>query len=178
MKLLILRGTDTERAAEAGGPLAEQPGILEQLKAGVVAAVALDGKIVAYWPIWVAVHAEPLWVAPEHRSPQVIRGVIQALQQALAEEQVPSAFAIIGHADQAVSLPPALKLGFERVQGDLYYVNREQFGGARDGSSSDAGDQSGSGVLRQPQRQEAVPAESAEARHDDDGPPRLSEGPL
>jgi hypothetical protein len=168
MQARVLRGEDIARVQEAGGPLAEHPEVLEHLKAGTVAAIEDEtGRIVAYWPLWVGIHAEPLWVTEAARTPKVIRLLIQTLQQAMAEEGIPTVFAVIGHGDLATSLPPALKLGFERVPGDLFFVRAEGFGHGGSGSS---GDLSGLELLRQPEREEGPTAGGS----DDDGPPGFS----
>ena len=172
MRACVLRGEDIARVREAGGPLDEHPEVLDQLKTGVVAAVEDDeGRIVAYWPIWVGIHAEPLWVTQAARTPKVIRCLIQTLQQALAEEAIPTAFAVIGHGDLATSLPPALKLGFQRVPGDLYFVQAEGFG--QHGGSSNPSDLPRVELLCRTERTQTGEGLTTAVGSDDDCPPGL-----
>lgn len=148
---VVLRGEAVARVREAGGPLADAPEVLEALKSVAVVAVERNGQIVAYWPLWLAVHAEPLWTHPDARGAGTIRCLVQTLRETLEAEGVPSAFAIIGYGDQAGSLPPALRLGFQRVLGDLYHLDLRARGEESDhGRSRDAGDQSGNAALCEP----------------------------
>lgn len=114
-----------ERIREAGGPLAEVPD-LSNMQRALVAAVEVDGTIVAYWPVWRAVHAEPVWVAEAYRkSPVVIKALLAELEKALDEMGDPVAFAIIGETDILTSGRYAMRLGFERVPGDLFFLMRQ-----------------------------------------------------
>src|SRR5687768_3173217 len=78
----VLPDEEVQKAIEAGGPLAElkvAPDKLKQMSVGVVEA---DGVIVAYWVVWFALHAEPLWVKPEfRRHPAVIKHVVQVMRE-------------------------------------------------------------------------------------------------
>jgi hypothetical protein len=117
-----------ERIKEAGGPLAEVD--TSNMHRASIAAVEVDGKLVAYWPVWRAIHAEPLWVSEEWRhSPAVIRALLRELETALdplmAETGEHIAFAIIGDADILRSGRYAMRLGFERVPGDLFFLIRQ-----------------------------------------------------
>lgn len=115
---------DVERIREAGGPLAEVD--LSHMHQALIAAVEVDGKLVAYWPVWRAVHAEPLWVTEEARkSPAVIRGILDQVEAAMTEMGDPLIFAVIGDQDILTSGRYAMRLGFERVPGDLFVLYRK-----------------------------------------------------
>lgn len=120
---IVLAGEALARVREAGGPLADHPEWLESLRLNDIPGVEVDGRVVAYWPVWLAVHAEPLWVDPAHRTPGTIRVLVETLFQHLRDAGVGSAFVVLGHADQQVTLSAALRLGFQRVPGDLYVVD-------------------------------------------------------
>ena len=115
------------RLPEAGGPLSEVD--TSHMHRANIAAVEVDGRLVAYWPVWRAIHAEPLWVAEDWRnSPAVIRALLRELEHALdpllQETGESVAFAIIGDADILASGRYAMRLGFQRVPGDLFYLMR------------------------------------------------------
>lgn len=79
------------------------------------------GQIVAYWPIFNAVHMEPLWIDPAHRGDGVIgRALIEGAVEALKGAHVGYAFAIIGDQDQPANGQMAERLGFDKVPGTLY----------------------------------------------------------
>lgn len=116
------------RIQEAGGPLAEVD--TSNMHKANIAAVEVDGQLVAYWPVWRAIHAEPLWVAEAYRHhPGVIRALLRELEKALdplmQETGEHIAFAIIGDADVLASGRYAMRLGFERVPGDLFFLIRQ-----------------------------------------------------
>mgnify|MGYP001282412127 CR=1 len=82
-----------------------------------------NGVIVGYWPIWNAVHAEPLWLDEGYRnSPTIGRKMLEEAHVILKQHGVKSLFAVIGHKDILVNGPVAKKLGFERMSGDLYMM--------------------------------------------------------
>jgi GNAT superfamily N-acetyltransferase len=135
---------------------------LESLRLNDIPGVEVDGRVVAYWPVWLAVHAEPLWVDPAHRTPGTIRVLVETLFQHLRDAGVGSAFVVLGHADQQVTLSAALRLGFQRVPGDLYVVDlraaqpapvEEPEAGVPHGRSRRAGDLARHPTLREPPRQ-------------------------
>jgi len=112
-----------ERIREAGGPLAEVD--LSRISHALIAAVEVDGQLVAYWPVWKAVHAEPLWIAePYRQSLAVSRALLAEVDQAVEEMGDPVVFAIIGELDLLTNGRQASRLGFQRVPGDLYYLIR------------------------------------------------------
>jgi hypothetical protein len=121
--VFILDPDQIERIREAGGPLAEAPDLSKFAQEAIIPVVEVEGRITAYWPVWKAVHAEPLWVAEGCRhNTAVIRGILQGVETALRAMGDPVAFAVIGQEDLDTSGVYAKRLGFDRVPGDLYYV--------------------------------------------------------
>lgn len=89
----------------------------------VIVAEDSEGKIVAYWWVWPAVHVEPVWISEENRwRAGMVRSLWTQVRNVLVESNIPVAFGIIGYEDALMSLPPALRLGFKKVPGDLYYI--------------------------------------------------------
>lgn len=85
--------------------------------------VEVDGKIVAYWPIIVTVHVEPLWISPEHRhNRQVAKLLVQQVFETLKAEGITLAFGMIADEDFVQNFPMAAKLGFQKAPGDLYFI--------------------------------------------------------
>ena len=118
----ILGRNEIERVREAGGPLAEVPD-LSRLTEATIVVVEDAGRIVAYWPIFYALHLEPLWITEDHRkSPSVVKGLLEAVGVVVEASEEPVSFAIIDPDLAESSLPLAERLGFARVPGDLYYV--------------------------------------------------------
>jgi hypothetical protein len=123
VRAYMLPMDQAERLREAGGPLAEAD--LSNMRSALLAVVEVDGQIVAYWPVWQATHAEPLWVAEAQRhNPAVIRAILAQVEQAMAILHDPLIFAIIGDADLLGSGHYAMRLGFTRVPGDLFVLQR------------------------------------------------------
>ncbi len=80
------------------------------------------GAIVGYWGIFMAIHIEPLWIAPEYRKrPGVVRRMWRGIQSLLADLGADTAFACIFEAD-APNKPLAQKLGFVEAPGKLYFI--------------------------------------------------------
>lgn len=78
--------------------------------------------IIACWLILQTIHVEPLWVAEAHRGrPGLIRRLWNRVWTVLREIQAPLAFACILDAD-ATNVPMAVRLGFEKAAGDLYFI--------------------------------------------------------
>lgn len=121
IKCFTLTGDQTRRALEAGGPLAEaDPTRLKDLK---IAAVEVDGLIVAYWVTFYGLHAEPLFVAePFRKNPAVISGIVAQLQAILQASQEPAAFCVIEDQTAAVVSQYADRLGFHQAPAKLYYL--------------------------------------------------------
>jgi hypothetical protein len=80
-----------------------------------------DGAIVGWWFLFLAYHADPLWIAPDYRGKAGSIGrMVAGMQQLMIDEGVPSAFALIHH-DQAEGIrTQAARMGFERLAADLY----------------------------------------------------------
>jgi hypothetical protein len=119
----LLPTDQVSRVLEAGGPLVELGFTAETLKDMIFAVVEVDGRIVAYWVVWKAVHVEPLWVTPAHRKqPAVIRGIVEAMQDAVALTGETTAFCVIERENAEVVAQYATRLGFLPAPGSLYYL--------------------------------------------------------
>ena len=117
----ILPPDQIDRVREAGGPLADQPDLSRLADATVVVA-EVDGRIVAYWVAFYALHLDPLWIAEEHRrSPAVNRGLLEGIAAVVERTGEPVSFAVI-ESPTSEQFALAERLGFARVPGDLYYV--------------------------------------------------------
>ena len=82
-----------------------------------------EGTIVAYWGIFTAIHIEPLWIHPDYRSRAgLVRRLWTEVTATLQAANVRTAFACIADVDAAKNVPLALRHGFTRIQGDLYFV--------------------------------------------------------
>ncbi len=100
-----------------------QSGGLPSPEVSRILVAELDGAIVGFWGLFNAVHVEPLWIAEEHRKrPGLVRRLWSAVADQLRSVGVYTAFACIADRDAAQNVPLAMRLGFERVQGDLYVV--------------------------------------------------------
>jgi hypothetical protein len=121
IRAYVLDPADVERIREAGGPLADQPD-LSKLAEASIPVVEVNGRIVAYWPCFYALHLEPLWIAEDHRkSAAVNRGLLECVAAVVQRTGEPVGFAIID-SPTAESYALAERIGFARVPGDLYYV--------------------------------------------------------
>lgn len=89
-----------------------------------------DGMIVAYWMLFDAVHVEPLWIAADYqRKPALGRRLWEGVRKILCEVKVPRAFAMIHNDDAAMNMPMAMRLGFQRLPGDLYFLDTTKMKG-------------------------------------------------
>jgi hypothetical protein len=98
---------------------------MQHSRAVVGEEVYPDGshKIVAYWLVFDAVHVEPLWIHPDHRKkPGFARRLWKGVQDVLVATGVPIAFACIADNDAAENLPQALRLGFKKIPGSLFFI--------------------------------------------------------
>lgn len=119
----ILDPEETQRAIDAGGPLAEVGATAEGLKEMRVAVAEVDGAIVAYWVVWYALHIEPLWIHPDHRrAPRVVAGIVQEMERLVGATGEPSAFAVLEQENVDLLARAAMRLGFHEAPGKLYYV--------------------------------------------------------
>lgn len=104
-------------------PVVQEFGRPSPDNARVLVAEDLEGKIQAYWFMFLAVHVEPMWFAEEYRNnPTTVRRMWGGVREAMMEHQIPIAFAVIADHDPANY---ASRLGFERLHGDLYFVRPE-----------------------------------------------------
>lgn len=78
------------------------------------------GEIQAFWFTFVALHVEPLWVAPAYRNRFVVGRLWDGVVKMLRDIGAPIAYATID--DDADHLAAALRLGFERL-GTLYGIS-------------------------------------------------------
>jgi hypothetical protein len=93
----------------------------------MVVAETPDGKIVGYWMLFDAVHAEPMWIAEEFRhNPALIRRLWGKTRELLQEAGIPVAFAFIAEGALPTNLPQALRLGFQPLKGELFYLFVDQ----------------------------------------------------
>lgn len=60
-----------------------------------------DTKIVGFWVLVQVVHAEPIWIAPSHRSTTLAKRMWRALQALLATCRVKTAFCFADRPDVA-----------------------------------------------------------------------------
>lgn len=118
-RVFLLPLDQIERLREAGGPLAETD--LSQLQLEALPVIEVEGRIVAYWPMFYALHLEPLWITEAYRrQPAVATRLLDLMTEALHTIGKPVAFAVIDPATPVLQM--AERLGFDRVPGDLYYV--------------------------------------------------------
>lgn len=173
MRTRILEGDELSNlAGVVGGPFYGRFDVIASLgNSQVVVLESDDGStILAYWPIWVAVHLEPLWLDESVRkNPAAGKQLVEAMRQQLQANRITTAFAIIGFDDVMTHVPLAARLGFKRMAGDLFFVALED---AHDGSSSSTGDQSRGAVLHEPGREQA---HQHGTKRRDDGPPDFGE---
>lgn len=114
---------DAHLAIAAGGPFQELQVQADKLKEMSIAVVEVDGRIVAYWCVWYALHVEPLWVHEDYRkSPGVIGGIVTEMQKIVEATHEPAAFCVIEAENLAEIGGYATRLGFQEAPGRLYYV--------------------------------------------------------
>lgn len=114
---------EVDRVIAAGGPLADLHPSSDALKAMSIAVVEVDGRIVAYWVAWYALHTEPLWVHPDFRTHAgVNRGLVSEMQAIVEATGEASAFAVIHDQGLEQMVPYAQRLGFYEAPGKLFYV--------------------------------------------------------
>jgi hypothetical protein len=119
----LLPPDQIERVREAGGPLAELPDLSKVRDQTRVAVVEVDGRIVGYWVLWMALHVEPLWVTPDvRRAPAVIKGLLAEVESAILSSGESAAFAVIDPSDVAQVAAYAERLGFHDAPGKLLYI--------------------------------------------------------
>ena len=87
-----------------------------------ICVVERDGRIVGSWMIFMACHAEPVYVNPDARTPSVIKALLEQTVTALQADHITHAFAVIADVDLLENAPMAHKLGFQKAPGELYFV--------------------------------------------------------
>lgn len=123
----LLTGEATARAFEAGGPLVDLKVDPAKLADMQIAAVEVNGQIVAYWVLWKALHLEPLWITEEFRQhPAVALNLIQTMEEAALATGEPAGFAVIEQENLATVGQYAERIGFQRAPGLLYYLLLQQ----------------------------------------------------
>lgn len=81
------------------------------------------GRIVGYWMLFDAVHVEPLWIHEDYRKrPGVGRRLWRKVRDILVGANVPGAFAMILDHDAVPNVSMAKRLGFTKIEGELYYI--------------------------------------------------------
>ena len=114
-----LNPVDNARILEAGGPLGDADP--EKLTDKIFTVVEVDGRIVAYWMIWKALHLEPLWIHPDHRGNAGIgRALIQQTLGVAAALGEAAAFAVMD--PQGMGAGQIERLGFQPAPDRLYYL--------------------------------------------------------
>ena len=112
-----------------GSPLYAQP--LPDPTHTRILAVEVEGQVIAYWGLYDSLHAEPVWIHPDHRQrPAVVRLLLEGLGQILQDLGATFVFGIIADGDMEKNLPLAQRLGFTELPGKLYGVQVKPNGGA------------------------------------------------
>jgi hypothetical protein len=82
------------------------------------------GAIVGWWFLFLAYHAEPLWIHPDYRGKAASVGrLVKGMQNLLADEGTLSAFALIGTGAEDVIRTQAERMGFEKIPADIYLLS-------------------------------------------------------
>jgi len=89
----------------------------------VVAEDEATGEILGYWCAVTIVHLEPLWVSEDSRGNGVGMALWGGLRKVLVENNVPSAFALVGDGDVMTHLPLANRLGFKRIPATALFID-------------------------------------------------------
>lgn len=125
----VLPDEEVALAIAAGGPLADLKVSPDKLKAMSVGVVEVDDQagggpvIVAYWVVWYALHAEPLWVKPEfRRHPAVISHVVGVMRDIVETSEEPAIYCQVEPADVELVAPYAERLGFIEAPGTFFYM--------------------------------------------------------
>ena len=118
----VLPPEEIERVQEAGGPLADLPE-RSGLRDMTVVVAEVDGRIVAYWVLWYALHAEPLWIAEDHRGdPGVARGLVDLTLETARATGEPAAYAQIEPDNLPTVGAMAARAGFAPAPGTTFYL--------------------------------------------------------
>ena len=126
LQIYVLPSDQLDRVREAGGPLTDLPE-LSGLKEMSVVVAEVDGRIVAYWVLWYALHAEPLWIAEAYRKhPGVARGLVEQTVALAKSSGEPAAYAQIDAENLDAVGPYADRLGFAPAPGSMFYLLLQQ----------------------------------------------------
>jgi hypothetical protein len=99
----------------------------------VVVGEDAAGRVVAYWCVFAAIHVEPVWIAPEHRSrPGLIRRLWEQVRSVLGASGEKIAFCNIFDEGLPVKEAMAARLGFQKLPGSLYFITVQRDAGAKD----------------------------------------------
>jgi hypothetical protein len=83
--------------------------------------------LVAFWMLYDAIHCEPVWIAEQERAnPAVIRPLWEGVRKLLLDSGAPIAYVIMGDGGLEVSIPLAVRLGFQPAKGNLFYLLVDQ----------------------------------------------------
>jgi hypothetical protein len=108
---------------EMPGPY-HDAGIIPDPRHNRILVLEKEGVIKAYWGVFTVVHVEPVYISEDCRHKiSVVRPLWEAMRAMLVRLEVPGAVAIISDVDAPINLPMAVKLGFEKVPGSLYYLD-------------------------------------------------------
>lgn len=118
-KVLIRALTPDEYPRLAGLPFTSVIGIPDPQLCSVLVAENSAGEIVGLWSAMPVVHLEGLWVREDYQKTTVLGRLHKAMRTLLATLGVRSCFTYVE--DPSV-LIIALKAGFQRLRGDLLYL--------------------------------------------------------
>jgi hypothetical protein len=119
----VLPDEDVSKAIAAGGPLQDLGVDPEKLKQMSIGVVERNGVVVAYWVVFFALHAEPLWIHPDHRkNPRVVANVVEQMREIVQASNEPVAYVEIDQADADLIGGYAHRIGFQEAPGKLYYA--------------------------------------------------------
>lgn len=121
----VLPPDQADRLRQLGGPMAlvTDADLPDWSASAILLAVeeVETGRLVGYWPVWRAAHAEPCYLDPAVRhNPAVAAALLEGLTTVLREVGIAQVYALIHTVDLAVNGPLAAKLGFIRAEGDVY----------------------------------------------------------
>lgn len=86
---------------------------------GHLLVIEREGRIIGHWPLFLVWHAEPLYIEEPHRTRGSVRALVAGLQAAIAELEIPLAFAFI---EEPAMAQMAERLGFTPVGIPVYHA--------------------------------------------------------
>ncbi|KKM71146.1 hypothetical protein LCGC14_1433570 [marine sediment metagenome] len=109
------------RILDAPGPLSELPGLPDPDHSRIIVLEDADGQIRGYWLLFNAIHAEPLYLAPEVRQrAKAGRDLLRQVYTELREAGVQTVFAVVSPEDLDTIGPMAEHLGLHPLPGTIY----------------------------------------------------------